>query len=268
MNPGRVLPPLFPMKILESLQDGSDRVFHRVEWEGRTAILLRDENPDSLRKYVEIDEMLRPYSPEIYRFDGKSILMEDLGNESLYEWMRKGRPAEIYFQVLDALREIQRIDCRGLPDFGRDALVGEVEYFLRWNPHMSRLKDFLMDNALLLSAMEERAFMHRDFQSRNIFIKGGRIRLIDFQSAHCGHPYYDLASLLWDPYVNLQRDFRRELAEYYGADIHLLKRFAIQRLAQATAAYRKLSRRKPFFERFIPISTNTLMELIDEVNSN
>ncbi len=237
-----------------------------MEWEGRTAILLRDEHPDSLRKYVEIDRMLRPYSPEIYRFDIGGILMEDLGNESLYEWMRRGRPTDIYFRVVDALREIQEIDCRGLPDFGREALIGEVEYFLRWNPHLSRIGDVLMDNALLLSTLEERAFMHRDFQSRNIFIKGGRIRLIDFQSAHCGHPYYDLASLLWDPYVDLREDFRRELAEYYGADMDMLRRFAIQRLAQATAAYRKLSLKKPFFERFIPISTDRLLRLLDEID--
>ncbi len=254
------------MKIIEALQDGSDRVFYRVEWKGGTAILLEDGDCESLRKYVHIARMLHPYSPEIYSVEGKRILMEDLGDESLYEWMRKGNSKGIYFHVVDVLREIQNVDCRGLPDFGRDALVGEVEYFLQWNPGMSHLKDILMDNALFLSTLPDRAFMHRDFQSRNIFIKDGKIRLIDFQSAHCGHPYYDLASLLWDPYANLNDNLREELARYYGADMELLKRFAIQRLAQATAAYRKLSRRKPFFERFIPVSTNRLIRLIEDLN--
>jgi len=130
----------------------------------------------------------------------------------------------------------------------------------------SPLKDILINNARFLSTLSERTFMHRDFQSRNIFIKEGRIRLIDFQSAHCGHPFYDLASLLWDPYVNLDDNFRKELARYYGADMELLKRFAIQRLAQATAAYRKLSKRKSFFGQFIPVSTNRLILLIEELN--
>ncbi len=253
------------MEIIELLQDGSDRIFYRVKWGDRTAILLRDEDTEALERYSKIAQMLRPFSPEIYRFDGREILMEDLGNESLYRWMREGRSPDIYFRVLDTLRDIQKIECEGLAQFTGESLLAEVEYFIRWNSHMLHLKEILEENALFLSTLGERTFMHRDFQSRNIFIKGNRIRIIDFQSAHCGHPYYDLASLLWDPYVDLKDDFRHRLAEYYGADMDLLMKFAIQRLAQATAAYRKLSRKKPFFGQFIPKSTRRLIRLIKTV---
>ena len=256
------------MEILETLQDGSDRVFHRVRWGNTTAILMQETDPVSFQKYLQVARLLSPHSPRIYHFDPQklTILMEDLGDLSLYRWMQSGQDPQIYFRVIHLLREIQELPCEALPVFSRDSLIAEIDYFLTWNPHMTHLKDILMDNALFLSTLPERTFMHRDFQSRNIFIKGGRIRLIDFQSAHCGHPYYDLASLLWDPYVELSEEYREKLAHHYGADMELLKRFAIQRLAQATAAYRKLSRRKPFFERFIPVSTNRLIRLIEDLN--
>jgi len=44
--------------------------------------------------------------------------------------------------------------------------------------------------------------MHRDFQSKNLMIKNEQIFVIDFQGARLGPPSYDLASLLFDPYVN------------------------------------------------------------------
>ena len=252
------------MKIIHELQDGSDRIFYRIKWNNKTAILLRERNPSALRTYVRIAQMLSPYSPTIYDVNLHEgfIIMEDLGDESLYKWITDGRETDIYFQVIDVLLEIQKIPCDNLPVFGEKALIKEIEYFLRWNPHMKHLEKVLKDNALSLASLAEKTFMHRDFQSRNIFIKKGRVRLIDFQSAHCGHPYYDLASLLWDPYVNLKNETRWELARYYGAQPSLLQRFAIQRLAQAIAAYRKLSRKKSFFRRFIEPATNTLKDLL------
>ncbi|HZE20805.1 MAG TPA: phosphotransferase, partial [Desulfobaccales bacterium] len=58
-------------------------------------------------------------------------------------------------------------------------------------------------------------FLHRDFQSRNLFITGGRLRVIDFQGGRMGPLGYDLASLLIDPYVNLSPTWRAEFLDYY-----------------------------------------------------
>jgi hypothetical protein len=58
-------------------------------------------------------------------------------------------------------------------------------------------------------------FLHRDFQSRNLFITGGRLRVIDFQGGRLGPLGYDAASLLIDPYVNLSPAWQTELLTYY-----------------------------------------------------
>src|SRR5205814_7584036 len=60
-----------------------------------------------------------------------------------------------------------------------------------------------------------RVLVHRDFQSQNIIIQNGEAYLIDFQGMRPGLAEYDLASLLFDPYVELSAVVRSELIDYY-----------------------------------------------------
>ena len=57
--------------------------------------------------------------------------------------------------------------------------------------------------------------MHRDFQSQNIILREGQAYLIDFQGMRPGLAEYDLASLLYDPYVSLTNAERGELKNFY-----------------------------------------------------
>ena len=60
-----------------------------------------------------------------------------------------------------------------------------------------------------------RVLIHRDFQSQNIILRNGQAHLIDFQGMRPGLAEYDLASLLYDPYVSLAAAERTELLEFY-----------------------------------------------------
>ena len=52
-------------------------------------------------------------------------------------------------------------------------------------------------------AAEPRVLCHRDYHSRNLMLRDGRLYLIDFQDARLGPNTYDLVSLLRDSYVDL-----------------------------------------------------------------
>jgi aminoglycoside/choline kinase family phosphotransferase len=58
-------------------------------------------------------------------------------------------------------------------------------------------------------------FLHRDFQSKNLFIQGERLRVLDFQGGRLGPLGYDLAALLIDPYVELKPAWQEELLGLY-----------------------------------------------------
>lgn len=56
---------------------------------------------------------------------------------------------------------------------------------------------------------------HRDYHSRNLMLKLGRIYVIDFQDARLGPIQYDLVSLVHDSYVNLSDDSIRTIKKDY-----------------------------------------------------
>lgn len=56
---------------------------------------------------------------------------------------------------------------------------------------------------------------HRDYHSRNLMLKLGRVYVIDFQDARLGPIQYDLVSLVHDSYVNLSQDTIQKIKADY-----------------------------------------------------
>ena len=120
---------------------------------------------------------------------------------------------------------------------------------------------------------EPRALVHRDFQSTNILWKNGRLCFIDFQGMRLGPAVYDLASLVYDPYVELSDEHRAALVRLYAqesgrpeiAEVAALA--AVERLVQCLGAYGRLvSVGQPQFGRFIVPALANLLAAADEAN--
>ena len=120
-----------------------------------------------------------------------------------------------------------------------------------------------------------RVLVHRDFQSQNIIVRNGQAYLIDFQGMRPGLPEYDVASLLYDPYVELSGAERSELTTYYierqkelGLDLsrfsEILPLCGIQRLMQALGAYGYLGlvKKHEAFLHYIPSALKSLLILL------
>ena len=122
--------------------------------------------------------------------------------------------------------------------------------------------------------------MHRDFQSQNIIVRNGQAYLIDFQGMRPGLAEYDLASLLYDPYVDLAEAERAKLISYYreeqsknGITINgefdsKLQFCAMQRLMQALGAYGFLGLVKghKHFLSYIPAAVKSLRSIVSEIS--
>jgi len=121
-----------------------------------------------------------------------------------------------------------------------------------------------------------RQLIHRDYQSQNIMIRDGDAWLIDYQGMRLGLPEYDIASLLFDPYVSISETQRDKMISYYFSlkqnaghtdsldnFRHRLFLCATQRLMQALGAYAFLgiNKDKKSFLQHIPLAVERLHEL-------
>ena len=119
---------------------------------------------------------------------------------------------------------------------------------------------------------------HRDFHSRNLFLKAASVYVLDFQDARLGPPQYDLVSLIYDPYIVLTDRSRKKLIDEYKRKVYLsksssfMKNFdrlcricAIQRLLKAigTYAFMYLEKHNSFYLQFISPALKDLDKLMD-----
>jgi N-acetylmuramate 1-kinase len=103
-------------------------------------------------------------------------------------------------------------------------------------------------------------------------IKDGHPVLIDFQGMRTGNFFYDLASLLCDPYVDFTTTEQSELLHFYhqlGRGEYIWDEFmenfrdaAAQRLMQALGAYGflGLTKKKPAFLQYIEPGLKNLID--------
>ncbi|MDD5350830.1 MAG: phosphotransferase [Chthoniobacteraceae bacterium] len=298
----------FPRYLRESIRieplekGGSDRKYYRIALCGEGSLILvkygnqREEN----RHYCDIAAFLSALDvrvPAIYHHDSKEglIWMEDLGGSDL--WQFRESPWETRRPLYrSALEQVVRLHTRGHRATAtpppRFELAFDAELY-RWEQRYffenCAGRYFGIPPATLdagcgrepLDAIAERldalprVLVHRDFQSQNIMILGGQACLIDFQGMRPGLAAYDLASLLYDPYVTLTAAERNELlaiAERLYAEAgapvepgfrEIFDLCALQRLMQALGAYGFLGLVKahPHFLAHIPPALASLREV-------
>lgn len=276
---------------------GSDRTFFRLKWNGKDSAILVRYDPRRVENtyYAEIAAFLREIdipAPRLIRHDPAAclLIMEDLGDEDLWSFRKTSwenrRP--LYQKTLTILRRLHSFSEKDFPStrvrlmegFGPELYRWERDYFrehcVRDFYRIELEPSFARNLESELSALGERlsgtgpCLVHRDLQSQNVMIRDGEPLLIDFQGMRFGSPFYDLGSLLCDPYVNFSEPERNELLSFsYGLsngnlDEPSFRNYfweaSAQRLMQALGAFGFLGLRrglKPLLE-FIPAGLHNL----------
>jgi aminoglycoside/choline kinase family phosphotransferase len=291
------------IRIAELEKGGSDRKYYRIRVTDEHSLILvrygdsREEN----RHYCAIAEFLAGlgiHVPEIYHHDEQErlIWMEDLGEIDLWAFRDAGWDAlRAYYDL--TLDEMAALHLRGNAALGNAALTLQVEFsedLYIWEQNyffencVGRVfhreagpgadAEALRQIARRLAG-KPRVLVHRDFQSQNVLICRGDAWLIDFQGLRPGLRQYDLASLVYDPYMPLDGEQREQLInDYIGkvldaggrieADFRqVLDLCAMQRLMQALGAYGFLGlvrERKAFLDH-IPAALASLREVLARI---
>jgi aminoglycoside/choline kinase family phosphotransferase len=221
--------------------------------------------------------------------DARILMLEDCGDDSLQQRMqRKAHPKDEqwYEATVTALARFHREGTRLVQErktelepafdaalyawehrlfeehllnhrYGYEALPAEVA------AELQRVSEKLLTMKQVL--------IHRDFQSSNVLFKKDKPVFIDFQGMRLGAGAYDLASLLYDPYVKLNAAVRTKAAMSYlkafpgNSDaVEFVREGAVQRLVQALGAYGRLARvGQTHFSKYVLPALENLLEVAD-----
>ncbi len=202
--------------------DASLRRYFRIQKQNFIAV---DSPPNSQKnqEFVKIDEMLREVGIKAPLIIDKDLergyfLLEDLGNTT-FSNVAIGARRPLYYQK--AVAELVKLTLIpksfALPNFDFAFMQNEVSLFEVWMLK-KKLNVVLTENEkqelnlayeYLLKSIEKMPYiaMHRDFHSRNLMVLPDEsLAVIDFQDMVLGPLPYDLASLLYDCYVNLEQN--------------------------------------------------------------
>ena len=288
-----------PVHLSPLSRGGSDRSYWRIRYGDRRSAVFVHYHPDRKENhyYVAIAAFLHGIGvtvPRMIHGDAARcfIMMEDLGDKDL--WSYRDAPwavRQAYYQkALTLIHKLHAFSCGDFPSRTVPLMEGFGPPLYRWERDYFRdhfvqavcgieiSPPFAEDLEAELSFLAERlgktgdVLIHRDFQSQNIMICMDEPVLIDFQGMRFGSFFYDLGSLLYDPYVFFTDDERLELLRYYyrlsspGFDWlefqDLFWAAAVQRLMQALGAYGFLGLKRGRQE-FLTHVANGLTNLID-----
>jgi N-acetylmuramate 1-kinase len=260
---------------------GSDRTFFRLRWNQKNSAILIYYDPKRIENmyYADIAVFLRDIHvsvPRTIRHDPARslIVMEDLGDTDL--WSFRSTPWQtrrgLYQKTLTIAHKLHSFPEKDFPSdrvrlmesFGSDLYRWERDYFrnhfvrdvcgIELKPQFERELEAELSSLAERLLGSIRCLVHRDLQSQNVMIRQEEPFLIDFQGTRFGSPFYDLGSLLCDPYFEFSSDQRMDLLLYYynlpKQDLSwegFQKTFweaSAQRLMQALGAYGFLGLKK------------------------
>lgn len=285
---------------------GSNRTYYRLSSQKGTAVGVVNDDLKENNAFLEFTKHFKEKGfsvPEIYIVsdDKTAYLQEDFGNETLYSRLTAERKDEfipesvvnIYLKVVEELPRFQVLghenfnysNCYPRGAFDKQSMMWDLNYFkyyflkLAHIPYDEQsLEDDFNHFAEYLSQIDSDFFLYRDFQSRNIMLKGDDIYFIDYQGGRRGALQYDLASLLYDAKADLSENIRELLLEKYlnalekhiAIDRNKFKKdfyaFVLVRIMQAMGAYgyRGFYEKKTHFLMSIPYALENLKNLLSK----
>ena len=298
-----------PAEVARLAADGSQRVYLRLSGAPQgTVVGAHGADPEENRAFLSFSRAFRGIGlpvPEIYaaRESEGVWLEEDLGDTTLFRAVSAARLEEpgggfppsmipIYGRVVELLPRFQIEGGRAVDydvaypraAFDGQSMMWDLNYF---KYHFLKLagvpfreqrleNDFQRLTEHLLTAGTDH-FLYRDFQSRNIMLRGGEPWFIDYQGGRRGAPHYDIASLLYDAKAEIPDTVREQLLDQYVAAlsrhvevdvprfIQTYRGFVLIRIMQAMGAYgyRGFFERKSRFLESVPYAARNIAGLLE-----
>ena len=279
-------------------QSGGDRIYFRMYTQSETYIATFNINVKENDTFIYFSKHFLKMGlpvPVIFAIseDRKMYIQSDEGQHSLLDVLENegytNVSYDLYKKSLQQLaglqingdRELDYNRCLTAKEFGKQAIVSDLLYFKYYFLDTLKIpydKQALLDDfetlSTYLNQTEQKYFLFRDCQSRNIMVKENQLHFIDYQGGMKGALQYDVASLLWQAKANLPEEWKNNLLEYYMDEVenvldetfdrvHFKSQYngyVLIRLLQVLGAYgfRGLFERKAHFLTSIPLALKNL----------
>jgi aminoglycoside/choline kinase family phosphotransferase len=299
--------PAEDVRPLQGELGGSGRVIVRLTGGKFSAIGILSSVQEENVAFLEFSRYFRQHGlpvPEIYAEDLSegAYLEEDLGDTSLFEFLGAHRDGDAiapeamaaYRKVVAALprfqveagRDLNYSVCYPRASFDRQSINWDLNYFKYYFLKLAGIPfneqaledDFSSLTDFLLTADHD-YFLYRDFQSRNVMLRGGEPFFLDYQGGRKGALQYDIASLLFDGKADLPQEMRQQLLDHYleclGSYIPVDRKafmdryyaYVYVRILQALGAYgfRGFFERKAHFLKSVPYAMKNLRWLAENI---
>jgi aminoglycoside/choline kinase family phosphotransferase len=231
--------------IIELKAHSSKRKIYRIKSNGFSCIGISNKMIEENKAFLQFSIALKSIHlkvPLIYNYTNnfKYYLEEDLGDFTLYEFIRQTKPSDndkikhykhalkdlIDFQ-LKGTKAINFNYCYQTEIFDKVQIsVDMIKYqkyfakkFVKQKKGNQEFKALIEYFKKTVTHNQNLYFMYRDFQPRNIMVVNGDLYYIDYQSGRKGPLQYDLSSFLYSGSIDVNHQQRAKLFEYYLKEI-------------------------------------------------
>lgn len=283
---------------------GSYRQYIRIVGEKQTVMGVYNADKKENNAFITYSRHFKAKGlpvPEILAVDESRgiYLQDDFGDLMLFDYIQAEREGDYFPESLililkKTIKELVKFQIEGgdgldytvaypRAAFDKQSMMWDLNYFKYYFLKLAQIPfdeqlledDYLNFTDFLLKAPSD-YFLYRDFQSRNVMLKDGEPKFIDYQGGRKGALPYDLASLLYDAKADFPEALREELLSYYldelshyeQVDVESFKSyyyaFVLIRMMQAMGAFgfRGFYEKKEHFLQSIPYALRDLKEIL------
>lgn len=278
--------------------DASTRKYYRARDKTHSVVVVLSEpyaaNDPSIVSNVAFKKLGAPVPLILKVFPEKGVMIkEDLGDVHLQDIKDPKELVRYYDRAVQILVSYQLNGTRSGDDlyplsysFTKEKFISELdmttEYYIKGYKQKSLKKseqkwlETFYEELVDKMMAQKNMLLHRDYHSRNLMIKDGAVYVIDYQDSRLGPYSYDVASLVMDPYIELDRSLReRIVANYYEGVKECVKvtsaefkrhydLCSLQRGIKilGTFAYQKLVRNKDQYLKYICPSEDKVKDVL------
>lgn len=224
--------------------DASTRKYYRIAFDNQSRVLMSWEPFQDSDNYpfLNVQRHFSKVDVRVPKVEGISpelgvVLLEDLGDLTLERkfWENQNQTLAIpyYSQAIDEIIKIHFLASKSTEpasvcqktqfdtakflwemNYAREHFLEKVGGLRLSEKDHQRLQDEFLSICETLDKLPK-FVCHRDYHSRNLMLKLGRIYVIDFQDARLGPVQYDLVSLVHDSYVKLSPESIQQIKREY-----------------------------------------------------